>query len=100
MDYQRLHDLWPRDARPLSLPMTHASSRCLDDGRMTYIARAVRAEHQFRHLMDLGGLAQPDEVEYHETEVVFLWHESKAAVIVELDETSGPAESHGHRGQG
>src|SRR5947208_15412954 len=100
MDYQRLHDLWPKDARPLSLPMTHASRRCLDAGRMMYVARAVRAEQQFRHLLDRGGLAQPDEVEYHETEVVFLWHESKAAVIVELDETSGPAESHGHRGQG
>ena len=67
---------------------------------MTHIARAVRAEHQFRRLLNRGGLAQPDEVEYHETEVVFIWHESKAAVIVELDETSGASESRSHSGQG
>ena len=31
-----------------------------------------------------AGLPQPDEVEYREDEVVFLWHETKLAVIVEL----------------
>ena len=67
---------------------------------MTHIARAVRAEHQFRRLLNRGGLAQPDEVEYHETEVVFLWHDSKAAVVVELDDVSGPAEPGSHSGQG
>ena len=67
---------------------------------MMYVARAIRAEQQFRHLLDRGALPQPDAVEYHETEVVFLWHESKAAVVVELDETSGARESRSHRGQG
>jgi hypothetical protein len=64
------------------------------------VARALEAERHLRQLLARGGLAQPDAVEYHETEVVFLWHESKAAVVVELDDSSPSTEPSGHRGQG
>jgi hypothetical protein len=66
---------------------------------MTHVARAIEAEHQFRQLLDHGGLPQPDTVEYRETEVAFFRHESKAAVVVELDDASGP-KRHGNRGEG
>jgi hypothetical protein len=45
------------------------------------------AERAFRELLPEAGLPQPDEVEYREESVVFLWHESKLAVIVELGGT-------------
>jgi hypothetical protein len=52
------------------------------------------AERAFRELLPDAGLSQPDEVEYREESVVFLWHETKLAVIVELDGT-GAHESAG-----
>jgi hypothetical protein len=45
------------------------------------------AERAFRELLPEAGLPQPDEVEYREESVVFLWHETKLAVIVDLDGT-------------
>jgi hypothetical protein len=44
------------------------------------------AERAFRRLIADGEFAEPDEVEYTETTVVFLWHASKLAVVVDLDE--------------
>jgi hypothetical protein len=67
---------------------------------MTHVARAIEAEHHFRQLLHRGGLPQPDAVEYHETEVLFLWHESKAAVVVELEDAPTPREPQVNRGQG
>jgi hypothetical protein len=67
---------------------------------MAHMARAIEAEHHFRQLLHRGGLPQPDAVEYHETEVLFLWHESKAAVVVELEDARTPREPHVNRGQG
>ena len=67
---------------------------------MTDVACAIQAEHQFRQLLDHGGLPQPDAVEYRETEVAFFWHEAKAAVVVELDDASTPPEPSGDRGEG
>jgi hypothetical protein len=45
------------------------------------------AERALRELLPDAGLPQPDEVEYREESVVFLWHETKLAVIVDLDGT-------------
>jgi hypothetical protein len=67
---------------------------------MTDVARAIEAEHHFRQLLHRGGLPQPDAVEYHETEVLFLWHESKAAVVVELEDAAAAPEPRVNRGQG
>jgi len=47
-----------------------------------------------RDLLEDAGLPTPDEVrhEFDPDEVVFLWHDTKAAIVVELDEGSGFAE--------
>jgi hypothetical protein len=45
------------------------------------------AERAFRELLPEAGLPQPDEVEYRDESVVFLWHETKLAVVVELGGT-------------
>jgi hypothetical protein len=39
------------------------------------------AERAFRRLITDGEFAEPDEVEYTETTVVFLWHATKLAVV-------------------
>jgi hypothetical protein len=44
------------------------------------------AEERFRELLESGGIAPPDEVEYEAASVVFLWHEPKVAVFVDLDD--------------
>jgi hypothetical protein len=44
------------------------------------------AERAFRRLITDGEFAEPDEVEYTETTVVFLWHATKLAVVVDLEE--------------
>ena len=80
--------------------VTHPSRRDVDARCVTHVAKAVRAEHHFRQLLHRGGLPQPDEVEYHETEVLFLWHEAKAAVVVELDRISAPSEPRSYGGEG
>src|SRR3954469_17831514 len=58
----------------------------------TLFCMAITGEHEaaeraFRELLPEAGLPQPDEVEYREESVVFLWHETKLAVIVDLDGT-------------
>ncbi len=37
-------------------------------------------------LLDDSGLPRPDEVEYGEAEVRFLWTDRKVAVVIELDD--------------
>jgi hypothetical protein len=44
------------------------------------------AERAFRRLITDGEFAEPDDVEYTESSVVFLWHANKLAVVVDLDE--------------
>lgn len=43
-------------------------------------------ETHFRGLLDDQGLAQPDEIHHdlEAAEVVFIWHEPKLAVVIEL----------------
>jgi hypothetical protein len=45
------------------------------------------AERTMRELLPDAGLPQPDEVDYRESSVVFLWHETKLAVVIDLDGT-------------
>jgi hypothetical protein len=54
---------------------------------MAITGEHAAAERALRELLPDAGLPQPDEVEYREESVVFLWHETKLAVIVDLDGT-------------
>jgi hypothetical protein len=45
----------------------------------------AEAEERMRELLRDNDLPEPDSVLYDDGEVVFLWHEPKRAVIVELD---------------
>jgi hypothetical protein len=47
-------------------------------------------ELRFRELLSSEGLAQPDEVEHRPDELVFVWHEQKLAVVVELNDDGTP----------
>lgn len=48
-------------------------------------AKYSELEERFRALLTDAGLPLPDEVERHATEVVFLWHATQVAIVVELD---------------
>jgi hypothetical protein len=50
--------------------------------------RHHQAEAAFRRLIHDGQFAEPDEVQYEDASVAFLWHESQLAVIVDLDHPS------------
>ncbi|MEA2177321.1 MAG: hypothetical protein QOG77_618 [Solirubrobacteraceae bacterium] len=50
--------------------------------------RHHQAEAAFRRLIYDGQFAEPDEVQYEDASVVFLWHEPQLAVIVDLDDPS------------
>jgi len=52
----------------------------------------IEAEHRMRELLRTEGLPQPDEVEYGEACVRFLFHDSKACVVVDLDESDTDSE--------
>lgn len=43
-------------------------------------------EDHFRNLLDEEGIPQPDEVEHDLAvgELLFLWHERKVAIVIEL----------------
>jgi hypothetical protein len=45
----------------------------------------VEAENRMRELLRSQGLPQPDEVEYGFWCVRFLFHDSKACIIIDLD---------------
>lgn len=47
-----------------------------------------------RELLSSEGMPQPDEVEYRDRSLAFLWHESKAAVVIDLDEPPGEPQRH------
>jgi hypothetical protein len=44
------------------------------------------AERAMRELLTGEGLPQPDEVEYRDASIVLLWHDTKLAVVVELED--------------
>jgi hypothetical protein len=45
------------------------------------------AERRFREIVRTAELPEPDEVEYDEASVVFLWDEKKLVVVIDLDGT-------------
>ncbi len=47
------------------------------------------AETRFRELLKAEGLPQPDAIEHHPEELIFLWHDQKLAVAVELNDVPG-----------
>jgi hypothetical protein len=47
------------------------------------------AERDMRELLEDSALPQPDEVEYRERSVLMLWHETKLAVVIDLDDDGG-----------
>jgi hypothetical protein len=48
--------------------------------------RHQQAEAAFRTLIEDSEIAEPDEVQYTDDSVVFLWHEPQLAVVVDLDD--------------
>lgn len=53
----------------------------------------IRAEHRMRQLLESEGLPQPDEVEYGHSCVRFLFHESKACIVIDLDGSADDGDS-------
>jgi hypothetical protein len=53
---------------------------------MAPIDRKQQAERRMLRLLEDSGLPRPDEVDYGDQCVRFLWHDLKVAVVVELDE--------------
>ena len=51
----------------------------------------LQAECDFRDFLRNGGIAQPDAVEHdpEAEEIIFIWHEPKFAVVLELTERRG-----------
>jgi hypothetical protein len=51
----------------------------------------LSAERKAREMLEQGGIAPPDSIQYREDDIVLLWHEAKVAVVVEcppLDEAA------------
>ena len=44
------------------------------------------AERDMRDLLRRNDLPQPDEVQHWEGSICLLWHDSKSAVIIDVDE--------------
>jgi hypothetical protein len=51
---------------------------------MPIMSEHEAAERSLRALLPRAGLPEPDEVEYRESSVLFLWYETKLAVVVDL----------------
>ena len=47
------------------------------------------AERDFRRLLQSGGVAPPDHVDYAPGELIFRWSEEKLAVVVDLESPPG-----------
>ena len=59
-----------------------------------------QAERRFLQLIDDSGLPLPDEVEYGDNCVRFLWLDRKVAVVVDLDEFGDADANHGYTREG
>ena len=82
-------------AQPFFVPVSSHSlmpgGRSANLGGMLFThADKVRAEHRFREFLREYDLPQPDEVEYGSTCLRFLYHETKACVIFDLDPDAEP----------
>lgn len=47
---------------------------------------ADEVDERFRELVRAAGLPEPDDAAHLSRAIVFLWYESKAIVLIELDE--------------
>lgn len=52
---------------------------------MATLKQKIEAETKVRELLETEGLPEPDEVEYDSTCIRLLWHQSKLALIVDID---------------
>jgi hypothetical protein len=52
---------------------------------MATLKQKIEAETKVRELLEGEGLPEPDEVEYDSTCIRLLWHQSKLALIVDID---------------
>ena len=52
---------------------------------MAAIDQMQEAERKMRALLEKEGLPGPDEVEYEDDCVSFVWHEEKVIVQIEMD---------------
>jgi hypothetical protein len=59
---------------------------------MATLTQLQAAESTMRQLLADNDLPGPDEVEYREASVAFLWHETKTAVVIDVDEVPGDAQ--------
>jgi hypothetical protein len=53
---------------------------------MTISSRNQLVEDRMRQLLDETGLPQPDDIAHLSRAVIFLWYDTKAFVLVDLDE--------------
>ena len=65
----------------------------LPGGTVPLTDRHADLEDEFCDLLESAGLPQPDEIGHFRRAVAFLWYDSKAFVLVDLDEVPrrGPA---------
>jgi hypothetical protein len=58
---------------------------------MATLTQKIEAEQRLLELLADNELPAPDEVEYGETCIRALWHDSKACVVVDIDEPPADA---------
>jgi hypothetical protein len=59
---------------------------------MATLTELQAAESKMRQLLADNDLPAPDEVEYRDGSVAFLWHETKTAVVIDVDEVPTDAQ--------
>ena len=53
---------------------------------MATLKQKIEAEHRGREMLEAGEIPQPDYVEYGYTCIRFFWYESKAVLVIEIDQ--------------
>lgn len=59
---------------------------------MATLEMKIQAEVRMRELLEMEGLAPPDEVEYGFGCVRLYWHDTKTCVVIDIDDHDGPEE--------
>jgi hypothetical protein len=59
---------------------------------MTKPSRQAQVEEQFRALLASSDLPEPDDTARLERALIFLWYDSKAFVLIDLDEMPADAD--------
>jgi hypothetical protein len=60
---------------------------------MATLEQKIQAEHQMRELLRSQDMPQPDVVEYGYTCVRFFFKESKACVVIDIDDPNNPEDA-------